>query len=198
MVDWLHLCVCVCVCAHVRVCVSCSVMSDSLWPHGLSPARFLCPWNSPGKNTGMDCHSLLQRNFPTQESNPVLMHGEQILYRLSYRKVCSLILFLNYSCYPYHWTSQVVLVAKNLFANAGNVSDIGSIPGSEDPLEEGMATNSRILAWRIPWIEGPARLWSTESQRVGRDRSNLAHPYHGFMEAKWTSNSIIWSIPLKF
>ena len=29
-----------------------SVVSDSLWPHGLYPARFLCPWDSPGKNTG--------------------------------------------------------------------------------------------------------------------------------------------------
>ena len=37
-------------------------------------------------------------------------------------------------------------MAKNLFANVGNVRDVGSIPGSEDALEEGMATNSRILA----------------------------------------------------
>ena len=37
-----------------------SVMSNSLWPHGLSPARLLCPWNSPGKNTGVGCHFCLQ------------------------------------------------------------------------------------------------------------------------------------------
>ena len=41
--------------------------------------------------------------------------------------------------------------------------------GQEDPLEQGMATLSSILAWRIPWTEKPGRLWSTESQRVGRD-----------------------------
>ena len=35
---------------------SCSVVSDSLWPHGLYPTRFHRPWNSPGKNTGVDCH----------------------------------------------------------------------------------------------------------------------------------------------
>ena len=35
------------------VCVSCSVMSAYLWPHGL-PIGLLCPWNSPGKNTGVD------------------------------------------------------------------------------------------------------------------------------------------------
>ena len=37
----------------------------------------------------------------------------------------------------------------------------------EDPLEEGMATHSSILAWRIPWTEEPGGLWSTASQRVG-------------------------------
>ena len=39
----------------------------------------------------------------------------------------------------------------------------------EDPLEEGMATHSSILAWRIPWTEEPGRLQSTGSQRVGHD-----------------------------
>ena len=40
-----------------------SVMSDFLWPHGLQPTRLLCPWDFPGKNTGMGCHSLLQGSF---------------------------------------------------------------------------------------------------------------------------------------
>ena len=35
-------------------------MSDSLGPHGLQPTRLLCPWDSPDKDTGVDCHSLLQ------------------------------------------------------------------------------------------------------------------------------------------
>ena len=38
---------------------------------------------------------------------------------------------------------------------ACNAGDPGSIPGLEDPLEEGMATHSSILAWRIPWTEEP-------------------------------------------
>ena len=37
-----------------------SVVSDSLWPHGLQPAKLLCPWDSPGNNTGVGCHALLQ------------------------------------------------------------------------------------------------------------------------------------------
>ena len=46
-------------------CVSRSVVSDSVWPRGLQPARLLSPWDSPGKNTGVGCHSLLQGIFPT-------------------------------------------------------------------------------------------------------------------------------------
>ena len=41
-------------------------------------------------------------------------------------------------------------MVKNLPANVGDIRDMGSIMGQEDPLEEGMATHSRILAWRIP------------------------------------------------
>ena len=41
--------------------------------------------------------------------------------------------------------------------------------GREDPLEKEMATHSRILAWRIPWMEEPGRLQFTGSQRVGHD-----------------------------
>ena len=52
---------------------ACSVTSDSLWPHGLYPARLLCLWGSPGKNTGVGCRFLLQRIFLTQGSNPPLL-----------------------------------------------------------------------------------------------------------------------------
>ena len=41
--------------------------------------------------------------------------------------------------------------------------------GQEDPLEEGMATHSSSLAWRISGTEEPGRLWSIESQRVRHD-----------------------------
>ena len=51
----------------------CSVVSNSLWPHGLLPTRLLCPWNFPGKNTGVGCHFLLQGIFLTQGSNPHLL-----------------------------------------------------------------------------------------------------------------------------
>ena len=53
--------------------VSCSVVSDSLRPHGLEPTRLLCPWDSPGKNTGVVCYFLLQGIFPTRGLNPHLL-----------------------------------------------------------------------------------------------------------------------------
>ena len=46
--------------------------------------------------------------------------------------------------------------------------------GLEDSPEEGMATHSSILAWRIPWTEEPGGLQSMGSHKVGHDRSNLA------------------------
>ena len=74
--------------------VSHSVVSDSLPPHGLSPTRLLCPWDSPGKNagvekkkknTGVSSHSLPQGIFLTQESNPGFLHCRQFLYHLSFQ-----------------------------------------------------------------------------------------------------------------
>ena len=44
--------------------------------------------------------------------------------------------------------------------------------GQEDPLEKGMATHSRILAWRIPWIQGPGRLQSMGSQELDTTVTN--------------------------
>ena len=59
---------------------SCSVVSNSLQPHGL-----YSPWNSPGLNTGVGSHFLLQRIFPTQGLNLGLSHYRWILYQLSHQ-----------------------------------------------------------------------------------------------------------------
>ena len=63
-----------------------SAVFDSLQSHGLQLTRLLCPQNSPGKNTGVGSHSLLQGIFPTQGSNPGLQHCRQILYHLSHQE----------------------------------------------------------------------------------------------------------------
>ena len=62
--------------------------------------------------------------------------------------------------------SLVAQMVKNL--PAVQETQVQSL-GWENPLENGMATHSSILAWRIPWTEEPCRLQSTGSKRVGRD-----------------------------
>ena len=65
--------------------------------------------------------------------------------------------------------SKVTLVIKNPPANAGDAREVVQSLGLEDPLEEGMATHSSILASRIPWTEKPGGLQSIALQRVGHD-----------------------------
>ena len=60
----------------IHCVLSCSAVSYSLRPHGLWPARLLCPWDFPDKNTRVGYHFSLQGIFLTQESNPGLLHWE--------------------------------------------------------------------------------------------------------------------------
>ena len=62
--------------------ISHSVVSNSATPWTVACQAF-CPWNSPGKNTWVGCHFLLQGIFLTQGSNQGFLHGRQILYHLS-------------------------------------------------------------------------------------------------------------------
>ena len=59
-----------CCCSATKSCLS------VLQLHGLQCARLLCPWDFPGKNTGVRCHFLIQEIFPDQESNPHLLHWQ--------------------------------------------------------------------------------------------------------------------------
>ena len=65
--------------------------------------------------------------------------------------------------YSFSWASLVAQMGKNL--PAVHETQVQSL-GQEDPLEEGTATHSSILAWRIPWTEEPSRLSSLGLQRV--------------------------------
>ena len=67
------------------------------------------------------------------------------------------------------WASQVVLGVKDLPANAGDIRDMGLIPGLENTLKKEMATQSSVLTWKIPWTEEPSRLQSMGLQRVGHN-----------------------------
>ena len=93
-----------------------SVMSDSLRPHGLHS-----PWNSPGQNTGVGSLSLLQGIFPTQGSNPGLLHYRWILYQLSHKGRPRMLEWVAYpfssrSSQPKNWTS-VSCITGGFFTN---------------------------------------------------------------------------------
>ena len=62
--------------------------------------RLLCPWGFPGKNTGVGWHFLLQGIFPTQGSNPGLLHWRQMLYPLSHQR--SYLIYKMESFYNLH------------------------------------------------------------------------------------------------
>ena len=66
------------------VAQSCPTLCDPM--NCMYPARFFCPWNSPGKNAGVVCHSLLQGIFLTQGLNPGLPRCRQILYSWTTRE----------------------------------------------------------------------------------------------------------------
>ena len=85
----------------------------------------------------------------------------------NYLILCHLLLLLL-SIFP-----SIRIFSCNV-ANAGYLRDTGSMPGSKDPLEEGIATHSSILSWRILWAEEPDGLQSMGLQKVGHDLSDLA------------------------
>ena len=60
-------------------------------------------------------------------------------------------------------------MVKNLPSSAGDLRDMGSIPGSGRFPEGGLGNHSCIIAWRIPWTEEPGRLQPIVLQRVGYD-----------------------------
>ena len=81
-----HVCVrvCVCVCARTHMCMWSQLLSVVQLYNPMEAAEdstFLCPWDSPDKNTGVSCHFLFQGIFPTQGLNPGLLFCRQILYQ---------------------------------------------------------------------------------------------------------------------
>ena len=85
----------------------------------------------------------------------------------------------------------MVLVTGFSSGSVGKESTCNAISGSERSLEEGMATHSSILAWKIPWTEEAGRLQSIRSQRVRHDWSNWACTYAH--DVRKCSNSIFFS-----
>ena len=102
---------CVCVCSQS---LSCVYFSET---YRLQPTRILCPWNFPGKNSGVSSHSLLQGIFPIQGPNPCLLIGRRILYHqhhlgrpmYTYVHLCVSVVFTYPLVNLYSVTTQIIL-----------------------------------------------------------------------------------------
>ena len=132
-------------------------MSYSVQPHRWQPTRLPSPWDSPGKNTGVGCHFLLQCIKVKSESEVNLVMSDS-----SDPMDCSL---------P---GSYVHGIFQARVPEWGAIAKVYPLPknglrSSRLRLEKAMAPHSSTLAWKIPWTEEPGVLQSMGSLRVGHD-----------------------------
>jgi len=124
------------------------------FPCGSAGKESACNTGDLGSIPGLGRFPVEEKGYPLQYSGPensmdYAVHGlAKSQTRLS---------DFHFTSY-FLWASQVALVVKNPSANSGDIRDAGSILGQEDTLEEGLATHTNILAYRIPWTEEPGRL----------------------------------------
>ena len=164
-------------------------------PHRQQPTRFPCPWDSPGKNTGVGCHFLLQclkvkSESEVTQSCPTL--SDPVDCSPSCSSICGIFqatvlewgaiafsprVFANVS--PSAWNAILSFVPSGASPKAQRVKNLPAVQGTqkmwvrsmglEDPLEEEVATHSSILAWEIAWTEEPGGLPFLGLQRVGHN-----------------------------
>ena len=158
----------------MRACKGSSVVSNSVQPNGLWPARLHSQGDSLGKNAGVGCGILLQGFFPIQESNPLLYLSIYLLALAGRFFTPRFTWEAQSSGYPFTCSQHISLASSvrgSVFSCsvwcwwASHVAQTVRNPPAmweiwvqslswEDPLEESMATHSIILAWRISWTEG--------------------------------------------
>ena len=169
---------------HIHIYLyACLVIFDPLQPHGLQPTRFLCPWDFPGKDTGVGCHFLLQGICLTQGSNSSLLHflhwqvdslplsNLESPFSSAFSTHCELancecdfhflgLLYgegngtpLQYFCLETPMDGGAWQAAVHGMARVGRLSDF-TFTFHFHALEKEMATHSSVLAWRIPGTGG--------------------------------------------
>ena len=152
-------------------------MSNSVRPHRRQPTRLHRPWDSPGKNTGLGCHFLLQCMKVKSESEVA-----QSCLTLCDPMDCSLpgssvhgifqARVLEWGAIAFSFTCHEAQ-RSGLRASCLELLAFPEPHGCRLKFPEGaekaMATHSGTLAWNIPWTEEPGRLQSMGSLRVGHD-----------------------------
>ena len=145
------------------LCVSRSVVPNSLQTHGLQPTRLLCPWDFPGQGYWSGLPFPSPEDLPNPGIEPGLLHWRQILYRLSYKgsPTNSLIFVLNLT-----WRvtaceiSQHVFLSLNLEHQPLLASKFSSAAASPLPMYTEL-NSLGILLWIRLWLKG--RLWLVRS-----------------------------------
>ena len=153
---------------------SCSIVSDSLQPHGLQPTRLLCPWDFPAKITGVGCHRLFhQWTWVWVNSRSWWWTGRPGILQFmgSQRVGHDWATELNWT---YLFCLQTIRSPPEYKFHESRSCDCLIYQCRNSLLEKEMATHSSVLAWRIPGTGEPGGLPSMGSHRVGHDWSDLA------------------------
>ena len=176
--------------------------------------RFLCPWDCPGKNTGVGYDALLQGTFPNQGSNSGLLHYRWILYLLSHQGSPWILEWVAYpffrgSSWPRNWT-RVSCSAGEFFISwatreahgtmyrlwcciecvcAKSLQSYLTLWQPMDYIPPGSSVY-RILQARIPRIAMPS---SRESSNPGTEPTSLSSPA---LAGRFFTNSTTWEAPL--
>ena len=135
--------------------VSCSVVSDSLRPHGLQPPRLLRPWDSPGKSTGVGCHCLLQAIFLTRDRTRV-----------------SCIVYLGTKKGLEIRSPQAVLSSYVVWVGPGT-SSISLQRRNRETREQGQGSCLKLIV-----VEREASLWN----RLGQDHGLIPKCIHSVLQ----------------
>ena len=133
-------------------------MSDSVRPHRRQPTRLPRPWDSPGKNTGVGCHFLLQCMKVKSESEVVSDSSDPMDCSLPGSSIHGV-----FQARVLEWVAIAFSATQETWVQSLD---------QEDALGKEMAIHSNILAWEIPWTEESGRLQSTGSLKSQTRFSN--------------------------
>ena len=156
----------------------------------LQPTRLLCPWDFPGKSTGVGSHHLLRSRIQedslkiNNEPNISILKKTLIFLNLFELNLEAMYKYEKILTSYYYRASLVAQMVRSL--PAARETQVQPLDW-EDPLEKEMATHSRILAWKIPWTEEPGGLQSIGLQRIGHDWATSLYHYKWKIESEFNN-----------
>ena len=178
-----------------------------LWPNGLKLTRLLCPWDSPGKNTGVGGHPLPQGTFPRPGWNPGLLLGRKLLYPWATRKAQHtsgqvgekkreyrlLVSEMTEGTAPrIPWTLHKI--TKEDYAHEDNLDETDQIPERHSlpkPFQEEIDNLNRKWKWKSlshVWLFAtPWTVWNSPGQNTWAGGHSLLQG--SFQPRDWTQGS---------